>query len=259
MTEADNRQRVRERFTRTAENFAKFSLATRAAEAAHLVSLAAPRGDELAIDVACGPGTFTREFAPHVRAICGVDLTPALLAHAPAASARASLANTMFVCGDAAAIPFAGEQFDLACCAYAVHHFAAPQECLRGLARVVRRGGRVALVDIAVPAGSDPAATNAIERARDASHATTFTRDEFAELFAAAGLRIRRGEFGTRPRSFNDWMQIAGWKSGDPAYAATRRMLETHLEHDTSGFAPQRDGEDLSFTQTSLFLIAERA
>jgi SAM-dependent methyltransferase len=222
------------------------------------VELAAPRGNERALDLACGPGTFTRAFAPRVRSICGVDLTPALLAHAPAASARQGIGNTGFVCGDAAGHPFADAAFDLGVCAYAVHHFAAPRECLRQLARVVRQGGGVALVDIVIPEGADAEAANAIERARDASHATTFTPEQFAEHFAAVGLNIRHSEIGVRPRSFNDWMQIAGWKPGDAAYAETRRLVERHLMRDSSGFGPRREARDISFTQTSLFLIAEK-
>jgi len=258
MAEPDNRRLVRERFTRTAEQFATFSLATRAAEAAHLVELAAPRGAERAMDLACGPGTFTREFAPRVRSICGVDITAALLAHAPAASAKAGLPNTRFVCGDGAALPFGDGVFDLGVCAYAVHHFSAPEKCLAELTRVVRRGGRIALVDVAMPEGSDADAANAIERARDASHCSTFTRAQFESLLGERGLRLLRCEFGSRPRSFDEWMQIAGWKPGDPAYAATRRLMEQHLERDSSGFAPRRDGPDLSWIQTSLFLVAER-
>jgi ubiquinone/menaquinone biosynthesis C-methylase UbiE len=263
MIEQNNRELVQKRFTRTATEFATFSLATRAAEASHLGNLALPHlpdaANANAIDLACGPGTFTRAFAPRVHSICGVDLTPALLSHAPAAAAKAGLQNTRFVCGDGAALPFTAGTFDLGVCAYAVHHFAAPERCLAELSRVVKPGGHVTLVDIVVPDGADPNAANAIERARDASHATSFVRAQFESLFADCGLRILHGEIGSRPRSFNDWMQIAGWHMEEAAYVKTRRLLEAHLLNDTSGFAPRLAADDdLSFTQTSIFLIAER-
>lgn len=259
MSQSDNRDRVVARFTRTAESFAKFSLTTRSAEAAQLLALAEPRGEECALDLACGPGTFTRAFAPHVRAIHGVDLTPALLAQAQAAAKGAQI-NLTLTCADAMALPFADAAFDLGICGYSLHHFAQPMAGLRELARVLRAGGSVALVDIIVPDGAEPAAANAIERARDSSHETTFTRAQLESLFAQCGLRIRKREIGERLRVFSDWMRVVGWAPGDSVYQETLRLLELQLGRDTSGFAPHRapDG-DVAFIQTSLFLIAEKS
>jgi ubiquinone/menaquinone biosynthesis C-methylase UbiE len=257
----DQRDLVRARFTRTAEQFASFSLSTRSAEAARLVALAAPRGDELALDLACGPGTFTRAFAPRVKFIHGLDITPALLARARAAAAKENFANCVFECGDAYSLPFLAAKFDLATCAYALHHLEHPAAAMQELARVVRPGGRLALADIVVPDGCDPAAANAIERARDASHTSTLRREELHALCEAAGFRVASSERSDRPRSFDDWMHIAGWRPGDAAYAATRRLMEADISADRSGFRPRPASSptsDFDFTQPSLFLIAEK-
>ncbi len=277
----DQRDLVRARFTRTAEQFAGFSLSTRSAEAARLVALAAPRGDELALDLACGPGTFTRAFAPRVQFVHGLDLTPALLDQARAAAAKDNLANCVFECGDAYALPYAAAKFDLASCAYALHHMENPAAVMKELARVVRPGGRLALVDIFVPDGCDPGVANAIERARDASHCSTLLREELLALCDDAGFRVTSSEPGERLRSFNDWMHIAGWLRGDPAYAATRRLMQADVAADRSGFHPRpanswhperspdafrRDAAkdrspaspDFEFSQPSLFLIAQK-
>jgi ubiquinone/menaquinone biosynthesis C-methylase UbiE len=269
----DQRDLVRARFTRTAEQFASFSLSTRAAEAGRLVALASPRGDELALDLACGPGTFTRAFAARVKFIHGLDITPALLDQARLAAAKVHLANCVFECGDAYSLPYPNAKFDLAACAYALHHLESPAAAMQELARVVRPGGRLALVDIFVPDGCDPAAANAIERARDASHCSTLMREELHELCAVAGFRVSASEPAERPRSFNDWMHIAGWRPGDAAYTATRQLLLADVSANASGFHPRgvilSEAKDLSssssssssdfdFTQPSLFLIAEK-
>lgn len=276
MSEAAHRQqldRVRERFTRTAGEFADFSLSVRSAEAERLAALAVPQAAEIALDLACGPGTFARAFAPRVRWMCGMDLTPALLARARQAADAAGAANLRFVCGNAYALPFATDAFDLASCGYSLHHMDEPAAALAELARVVRRGGRIAVLDLIAPEESARAeANNRIERARDRSHCTTLAASDIVSLVKAAGFRVTRREIDERRRSFDDWMRIGGLKAGDAAYEETRRLMEAAIEPDAAGFHPRlvpadeagtpqdapAGAPELQFVQTSLFIVAER-
>lgn len=255
----DNREKVRDRFTRTAEQFARFSLTTRAEEAQILVNLTAPRGDERALDLACGPGTFTRAFAPRVKFVLGIDLTPAILAQAREAAAKAALPNIAFVLGDATRIPLPEGSVELAVCAYSLHHFPDPEAVLRDLVRVVATGGYVALVDIVAPEEPARAATNnAIERARDPSHMTTLRQSDLRHLLQSASLRLRGWQVTERLRGFDEWMQIAGWKRGDPAYEETQRRMEAAMPRDQSGFHARLVAGEIEWVQTSAFLVAER-
>lgn len=262
----DQRDLVRERFTRTAEQFATFSLANRAEEAERLVALAAPRGTERALDLACGPGTFSRAFAPRVKSLLGVDLTPALLEQARTAAVKANLSNLFFAIGDATSLPLPSESFDLVICAYSFHHFGELARAIAELARVVRRGGRAAIADLIVP--DNPAAAelnNRIERPRDASHVRTLPAGEICALLASAGFNVGASEVGERPRSFDDWMRVAGWETGDRAYTETRRLMESSISGDAAGFHPRlldtvnsAGLRDIEYIQTSLFIVADR-
>jgi ubiquinone/menaquinone biosynthesis C-methylase UbiE len=266
--EREQLDRVRERFTRTADAFANFSLGPRRTEAAWLVELAAPQSHEVSLDVACGPGTFARAFAPRVRRACGLDLTVAMLERARRVAADEDLQNLFFTCGNAYALPFADGTFDLASCGYSLHHMSDPLAILRELARVVRPGGRVALLDLIAPEEPERAAlNNRIEIIRDHSHVRTLSASEFERLLGQANFELSRREVKERLRSFDDWMQIAGFERGDPAYARTRELMEATIRDDTAGFYPCFVGEkgagtgsdsDLRFTQTSLFLVAKK-
>lgn len=261
MTTADREhlERVRNRFTRTAQSFARFALATRGDEAERLVTLTAPRGDEVALDLACGPGTFTRAFAGRVQFLHALDLTPAMLEQAREALAQAGLGNIAFACGDANALPFADSVLGLAVCAYSFHHFLEPARPVRELGRVVRRGGRVAIADIIVADGADPEWTNRIERTRDSSHARTLTLSELHDMLEATGLRVLASELGERVRQFDGWMQIMGWALGTRAYVETRRLMEASIPGDTAGFHPRRNAQnEIEFVQTSAFVVAEK-
>ena len=84
--------------------------------------------------------------------------------------------------------------------------------------------------------------------------------NEIHALCAAAGFRVTASEIDERTRSFDDWMHIAGWRPGDPAYAATRRRFVVDIPADRSGFHGHFTNEgpagDFEFVQTSLFVVA---
>ncbi len=248
---------VRERFTRTAEQFSRFALTTRSEEAEHLAALVSLRGGELALDLACGPGTFAQAFAPRTRHLFALDITPAMLDRARASTGDAGLSNVSFACADAVSLPLLSGSLEIAVCGYSLHHIADPGGVVAELARVLRRGGRVALVDLIVPAGASSEAHNRIERARDASHTSTLTVPEFTALVEAAGLRLFALELSERLRQFDDWMRIAGHAPGSRGYLATRGLLEETMASDGAGFRP-RYGAGLEFLQTSLFVVAEK-
>jgi ubiquinone/menaquinone biosynthesis C-methylase UbiE len=177
MKQAENKELVRQQFTRTAEVFGNYAVATRGVEAAKLAEMVrAGTGDTL-IDVACGPGTFTLRFARRVRWACGIDLTPAILARAKSSAAADGIRNLDFAIGDAHRLPFADGSLDLAITSYALHHMPDAARVIAEMARVVRPGGRVGVADIRVE--EDPAVAelnDRIERARDASHTRTLKR-----------------------------------------------------------------------------------
>lgn len=159
----DDRQQkdlIRDRFTLTAEVFGNYAVAERAREAELLAKLLDLRGDERAVDLACGPGTLALRFARHVRWICGLDLTPAILKRARVSAAAEGLSNLDFAIGDAQALPFADGSLDVAITSYSLHHMSDAARVIGEMARVVRRRGRVGVIDIRVL--EDPGAADSI-------------------------------------------------------------------------------------------------
>jgi SAM-dependent methyltransferase len=99
------------------------------------------------LDVACGPGNFTREFARRVGdtgLAVGIDASSTMLARAVSDTAD-PYANTAFVRGDAVELPFRDAAFDAVCCFAALHLFADPFAALDHMARVLTPGGRIAI------------------------------------------------------------------------------------------------------------------
>ncbi len=257
--------KIRERFTATADVFAKNVRITRKAEAELLAERAteglARAAEATAIDVACGPGTFARPLAVRVGRAIGVDLTPAMIEKARAEAARDAIVNIEFVCSDVYAMPFAAGAGDIVSCGYAFHHMTDPARALAEMARVARPGGRVAIIDIIVPEPFDPAPQTAIERERDSSHTNTLTVARFRALFRDAGLRVRSEDVHENFNDFDAWMRNAASAPGDDTYARTRKRMEKFMTGDPSGFCPRASGDSgagLEFTHTVLLIVGEK-
>jgi len=104
----------------------------------------------VALDVACGTGAFTRTFArevgPEGLAI-GLDASRPMLGQALAATDIED--PIAYVRADAVRPPFQDAVVDGLCCFAALHLFAYPEDALASFARLLKPGGRLALLTTA--------------------------------------------------------------------------------------------------------------
>jgi ubiquinone/menaquinone biosynthesis C-methylase UbiE len=260
---------VRDRFTKTARVFGDYAVAERVAEAELLARLVNAGPEDFAVDLASGPGTLALRFAKHVRWVCALDFTPAILARARHKAAEEGLLEKFgFAIGDAQALPFSDASLTLAVTSYSLHHISDPARVVREMGRVVKRGGKVGVIDIVVPEDSKIRELNhRIEAIRDNSHSRSLTQPEFADMFNAAGLRIIATETREHPRTFDHWMHVAGWKPNDPEYIEARRLMVSSIEDDGANFHPRlqpadvtRPGapHDLYMINTAIAIAAEK-
>jgi SAM-dependent methyltransferase len=99
------------------------------------------------LDVACGPGNFTREFGRLVRETglaVGIDASPTMLGRA-VQDTPDPYGNVAYVRGNAVELPFRDAAFDAVCCFAALHLFAEPFTALDHMTRVLTPGGRIAI------------------------------------------------------------------------------------------------------------------
>lgn len=116
------------------------------------------------LDVACGPGNFTRAFAPVVEddgLVVGIDASSAMLTRAVE---ETNDENVAYVRGDASDLPFRDGSFDAVFCFAALYLIEDPFTAVDEMVRVLAPGGRIALLS-SVNRGVLPASvSNALVR-----------------------------------------------------------------------------------------------
>lgn len=115
---------------------------------------AALRPGDSVVDVCCGDGRLTALLAQRVGPfgrVEGVDLSaPAVDA---AVARQHALVQAHFQVADALTLPFPAGTFDAATSGFGLRHLPDIQAGLRELVRVVRPGGRVVILEFALPRG----------------------------------------------------------------------------------------------------------
>ncbi|HEX8005087.1 MAG TPA: class I SAM-dependent methyltransferase [Trebonia sp.] len=106
---------------------------------------AVPAGCRSALDVGCGDGMLVRRLAARCGSVTGIDRDAPMISLARERSD--GIANVSFLEGDFLAHPFPAASFDFACANTALHHMDLAA-ALAKLARVLRPGGRLAVVGL---------------------------------------------------------------------------------------------------------------
>ena len=147
-----------------------------------LTDLSRPSLSDEAVDIACGPGIVACHFAPLVRRITGIDITPEMIRQAEAAQHARGLTNMDWRVAPAEPLPLEDNSFSLVITRYSFHHFQRPDKVVAEMLRVCRPGGRILIADVAQPEDK-VAGYDEIEQLRDPSHVHALSRTEFANHF----------------------------------------------------------------------------
>src|SRR5262249_27951085 len=147
--------------------------------------------NQCVLDIAAGTGHLSRAIAPRVREVIAIDLTPAMLREARLDTAKAGMTNIRFAQCDAAHLPFPDGCMDMGVSRLAIHHFEQPAVQMAEMVRVCKPGHGVGVVDLLSPEDESQVETyNHLERLRDPSHTTAFTRTQMAAALEATGIEV---------------------------------------------------------------------
>jgi ArsR family transcriptional regulator len=98
-------------------------------------------------DLGCGTGAIAAALAPHVAQVVGVDASDEMLE--AAARRLTDHSNVVLRRGSLESLPLDDATLDAATFVLVLHHLASPAAALTEGRRVLKRGGRIVLVDMA--------------------------------------------------------------------------------------------------------------
>ena len=243
---------VRNSFKIQAEKFATYHM-SKAEYTDYLIQRVDAKGDEHALEVAAGTCICGRALAPYVEDITCLDLTEEMLAQGRKLAQENGITNIRFETGDAEALPYEDETFDLVITRLSLHHFTNPKKPFAEMKRVLKKGGKLVIWDMEATEESLRDTDDWIENMRDPSHVRILCREEFEKLFNDDF--ILKCEESTRiPVNLQSWMDLT-----DTPEAKQKVIMELMQKDlaggEKTGFFPYVEDGQIMFHHRWLLLI----
>lgn len=156
-------------------------------EAALITEAARLSEAESLLDLACGPGIYTRPFARAMKgkSVVGVDLSLPMLGQARKTADREGLGDLCFARASAFDLPFTDGRFNVVNCCGALHLFGDTPRALSEISRVLSPGGRFTA---AVFLRNGKARLGFSRLVGQASGVTSFSPEGLADMMQDAGI-----------------------------------------------------------------------
>ena len=99
-------------------------------------------------DLGAGEGTFSQLLALRAKEVIAVDNSERMVEFASQLARKHKLKNLKFRVGDLEALPIGDSEVDLAFFSQSLHHAAHPDKAVAEAARILKPGGRIAILDL---------------------------------------------------------------------------------------------------------------
>ena len=99
-------------------------------------------------DLGAGEGTLAQLMAQRAKRVICIDNSEKMVEFGTALAQKHSIPNLEYRLGDLEEVPIRSSTVDLAVLSQALHHAAHPERALSEAHRILKRGGRIAILDL---------------------------------------------------------------------------------------------------------------
>src|SRR5437588_8981175 len=133
-------------------------------------------------DLGAGEGTLSQLLAKNARKVIAIDNSPKMVEFGGRLAKKHGIKNLEYRLGDIEDPPIAKNSVDLAILSQALHHAIHPQEAVAAVHTILKRGGRLAILDLL---------SHRFERARElyADHWLGFSEVQLHQFLEKSGFR----------------------------------------------------------------------
>ncbi len=223
------------------------------ADLARLTGLAQGTPGLSALDLGCGAGHASYALAQGGAQVTAYDLSPQMLAVVDSEARARGLTLLTVQEGPAEQLPFEDASFDLVVSRLSAHHWHHVPNALNEIARVLRPGGTLIMIDVISP---EPPLLDTflqtVEVLRDPSHVRDYRISEWMDHMRGAGMEKPAVDTWTLPIDFATW--TARMKTPDIRTQAIRHVIDAAPDEVRDHFQMQANHDfrlDIAWMETS--------
>jgi ubiquinone/menaquinone biosynthesis C-methylase UbiE len=153
-----------------------------------LIEMSGVSREDNVLDIACGSGIVTCEFAKYAHHVTGIDITKGMLDEAKKLQVTNNLRNINWILDDVVPLQFLDNQFSVVVTRFSFHHFMDYEKVFDEMIRVCKPNGTIMVVDVILPT-KKVNNYDQMEKLRDSSHVGALTGEKFDELFQSQKIK----------------------------------------------------------------------
>jgi len=180
MDKKTHNENIKEQFSKQATSYTAVAAHRDSLEV--LIEMSGVSNEDTVLDIACGSGIVTCEFAKHTREVTGIDITKGMLDEAKKLQMTNNLTNINWILDDVVRLQFLDNHFSIVVTRFSFHHFRDYKIVFDEMIRVCKPNGTIMVVDVAI-SSDNVKAYDEMEQLRDSSHTEALTIEIFETLF----------------------------------------------------------------------------
>ncbi len=213
--------------------------------------------NESVIEVAAGTGVCSRMIASYVKKVVAYDLTPEMLAEGRKEAEKEKIDNISFIKGQVTEMPFIDNTFDVVITRLSFHHFTTIEEPLAEMYRILKKGGRLIIIDLEAAPELSRELNDKLETLRDPSHTRKRNLLELTTTFEKLGIKVIDKSVTDFEMSLKKWLNLTNCR------AQVRTVISSFLNAEINGglmtgFQPYKKEDELYFIHRWMQLIGEK-